>query len=183
MKKTILDLGGGNRPNPESTLVVDSYNTPKDKFKRYKWNLNKFPYPFKNNSFDVVFCSHVLEHLQDPVKVLEEMYRIAKKEIIVLVPHYSSHACHNHITHVNYFGAGSFDTFPEDFNPDTHGSSKKWKGKMKIKLHYSNHRKWLKWIGYLVDPIINLRPVTFERYFLPLCWGGIDEVEMRFYKK
>lgn len=34
--------------------------------------------PFKNNTFDVVECSSVLEHVDDPKKVIEEMIRVLK---------------------------------------------------------------------------------------------------------
>lgn len=34
--------------------------------------------PFEDNTFDVVFCNHVLEHVQDDVKVLKEFYRVMK---------------------------------------------------------------------------------------------------------
>lgn len=181
-KNYLLDLGGGNRPHPMASVIVDSYNIPKDGKKRVVWDLEKFPYPFENNSFDVVYMSHVLEHLKEPTKVLEEMYRIARKQVWVLVPHFSSHACFNHITHVNFFGSGSFDTFVEGVNPDAHGSMPKWKGNLKIKLHYSNHRKYLMWLSPIVDKILNVKPISFERYLLPLAWGGIDELEMIFTK-
>lgn len=47
--------------------------------------------PFKDESFDTVFCSQVLEHLPDPKRALEEMARILKKEghLILSVPHLS----------------------------------------------------------------------------------------------
>jgi SAM-dependent methyltransferase len=35
--------------------------------------------PFDANTFDVVFCNHVLEHVDDDVKVLKEFYRVLKK--------------------------------------------------------------------------------------------------------
>lgn len=178
----MLDLGGGNRPNPDASVIVDSYNVPKDGKKRVVWDLEKFPYPFKDNSFDVVYMSHVLEHLKEPTKVLEEMHRIARHKVWFLVPHYSSHAAHNHITHINFFGAGSMDTFVEGVNPDAHGSNPKWKGKLEVKLHYSNHRKYLMWLSPIVDPILNLKPISFERYLLPLAWGGVDELEIIFHK-
>jgi predicted SAM-dependent methyltransferase len=28
-------------------------------------DFNKFPYPFKDNEFDEIYTSHVLEHLED----------------------------------------------------------------------------------------------------------------------
>ncbi len=34
--------------------------------------------PFKNNSFDVIFCNHVLEHIVDDKKAMQELYRILK---------------------------------------------------------------------------------------------------------
>jgi SAM-dependent methyltransferase len=32
--------------------------------------------PFNNNSFDVIFCNHVLEHVEDADKCMRELYRI-----------------------------------------------------------------------------------------------------------
>ena len=32
----------------------------------------------KNNTFDIVFCSHVLEHIEDDIKAMKEIYRILK---------------------------------------------------------------------------------------------------------
>ena len=34
--------------------------------------------PFKDNSFDVILCNHVLEHIPDDTKAMQEMYRILK---------------------------------------------------------------------------------------------------------
>lgn len=44
--------------------------------------------PFKNNEFDAVFCLEALEHVEDPRKVVREMYRVLKSGgyTIVLVP-------------------------------------------------------------------------------------------------
>lgn len=35
--------------------------------------------PFKDGEFDIVFCHQVLQHVHEPVKVLREMARVAKK--------------------------------------------------------------------------------------------------------
>ena len=42
--------------------------------------------PFKNNSFDLVFCSNLLHHLNHPLKALKEMNRVAKKFVVVSEP-------------------------------------------------------------------------------------------------
>ena len=34
--------------------------------------------PFDDNSFDVVFCNHVLEHITNDIKAMQELYRVLK---------------------------------------------------------------------------------------------------------
>ena len=34
--------------------------------------------PFEDNSYDVVFCNHVLEHIEDDKKAMSELYRVLK---------------------------------------------------------------------------------------------------------
>ncbi|MCQ4034823.1 class I SAM-dependent methyltransferase [Kaistella montana] len=35
--------------------------------------------PFEDESFDVIFCNHVLEHIEDDTKAMSELYRVMKK--------------------------------------------------------------------------------------------------------
>ncbi|MEY4572072.1 MAG: hypothetical protein RLZ10_1298 [Bacteroidota bacterium] len=41
--------------------------------------------PFEDNQFDVVFCSHVLEHIKQKDKSLKEMKRILKDDGIIII--------------------------------------------------------------------------------------------------
>ena len=34
--------------------------------------------PFEDNSFDIIFCNHVLEHIEDDHKAMTELYRVLK---------------------------------------------------------------------------------------------------------
>ena len=34
--------------------------------------------PFKENEFDIVFCNHVLEHISNDTKAMQELYRVLK---------------------------------------------------------------------------------------------------------
>ena len=69
--------------------------------------------PFKNNEFDEVYCSHVLEHVQDLVKAMKELHRITKKEgrVIIRGPHFSSGVSYWDPTHKRFFSYFTFDFF------------------------------------------------------------------------
>ena len=57
--------------NPRGTFLVgDIYNIP-----------------FDDNSFDVVCCFEVLEHLHDAPLALQELSRVAKHAVVISVPH------------------------------------------------------------------------------------------------
>lgn len=43
--------------------------------------------PFKNESFEVVFSSHTIEHAQNPSAMLREICRAAKRKVIIRCPH------------------------------------------------------------------------------------------------
>lgn len=42
--------------------------------------------PYKDNSFDLVVCTEVLEHLDQPAKVLSEVLRTSRKYVLISVP-------------------------------------------------------------------------------------------------
>lgn len=42
-------------------------------------DLNKFPYPFKTNTFDSVVAGEIIEHLKEPYQFLKEVKHILKK--------------------------------------------------------------------------------------------------------
>jgi len=46
---------------------------------------NKESLPFADESFDVVICSHVLDHVRNLDKAIREIKRVAKKKIIIIV--------------------------------------------------------------------------------------------------
>src|SRR3989344_5709565 len=82
-----LNLGSGN-VYLKGFVNVD-YN--KNRNPDVVWDLNKIPYPFKDNEFDYVYCSHILEHLTNLYSSLKEIIRITKVGgvIHVRVPHFS----------------------------------------------------------------------------------------------
>jgi SAM-dependent methyltransferase len=55
------------------------------------WDLNKYPLPFDDNSVDEIICNHFIEHVDDLVKFMEELYRIMKpgSSGIITAPYWS----------------------------------------------------------------------------------------------
>src|SRR3989344_1469117 len=88
MKKLNIGCGPDIRSKSEGWVNLDDL---KLKGVDVVHSLNKFPYPFKNNEFDEVFCSHILEHVDDLIKVMKELHRITKPNGIIKihVPHFS----------------------------------------------------------------------------------------------
>ena len=76
-------------------------------------DLNKTPWPFKADVFDRVICSHVLEHLDDLVNIMEEIYRISRPgaTVQITVPFFSSVYAHSDVTHRHLFSTRSFNHF------------------------------------------------------------------------
>ena len=76
-------------------------------------DLSKLPWPFKDNEFDIIYAHHIIEHLDDVIKTLEEIYRISKKDTLVYikVPHYGTEAAHIDPTHKHFFSENSFDWY------------------------------------------------------------------------
>ena len=42
--------------------------------------------PFKNETFDLVFCSNLLHHVEDPTIIVREMKRVSKKFVVLSEP-------------------------------------------------------------------------------------------------
>jgi len=105
----ILDLGCGKRKRKGSVGVDFSDRHAADVIH----NLNYFPYPFDDKEFDEVYLDNVLEHLDDPIRVMEEVYRISKKGALVkvIVPYFRSVWAFIDPTHKSFFTVKSFSYF------------------------------------------------------------------------
>lgn len=112
--KKILDVGGGIHP-VENADIIDFSGNP-----TYKHNLNIFPYPIENKTYDVIYCNHTLEHLDDITKVLYEFKRILKDdgEIIIKVPYLTSNFAFECPDHKHYFTFFTLDFYVT--NPASH---------------------------------------------------------------
>lgn len=105
----VLDLGCGNKKRPGAIGVDFNDRTAADIIH----NLNSFPYPFEDSSFDEIYLDNTLEHLDDVMRVMEEVYRICKPEGIVkvIVPYFRSLWAFIDPTHKHFFTVESFAYF------------------------------------------------------------------------
>jgi len=87
-KDLVLDIGSGDRPFWRGDVFLDDLG--KDNKQRISGqntvkhlglfiNDNAARMPFKNKVFDFSFCSHVLEHVDNPKSVIEEIVRVSKQ--------------------------------------------------------------------------------------------------------
>lgn len=107
MKK--LDLGCGTSKR-NGYIGVDSLNLPNVDIIH---DLNSFPYPFADEEIDEIWMDQVLEHLSDPMRAMEEVYRICRNGAIVQigVPYFRSVYSVIDPTHKNFFSASWFNYF------------------------------------------------------------------------
>jgi ubiquinone/menaquinone biosynthesis C-methylase UbiE len=87
----VLDVGSGDKPFWRADVIVDKYL--KDDQQRHSGSMvfdkrkvfidaDVESLPFKDKVFDFVFCSHLLEHVENPDKAISELTRVAKKGYI-----------------------------------------------------------------------------------------------------
>jgi SAM-dependent methyltransferase len=78
-------------------------------------DLNRAPYPFKDNSFDAVYAFSVVEHLDNFFGVFGELWRILKPGgfVVLLTPHFSNDGSYIDPSHRLHLSLRSWDYFIE----------------------------------------------------------------------
>lgn len=101
-----IDLACGQRKQP-GHLGVDIAKMPGVDI---VCDLNKYPWPMDSNSVDEIFCSHYIEHVEDLVKFMNEIYRVLKMGGFVkfMAPYYNSIRCWQDPTHKNAISENAF---------------------------------------------------------------------------
>ena len=83
-KISLLDIGGAGGHQFDNLNIKNKtkIDIDADKLKESKdWKtiqMDAKKLKFKDNTFDLVASFHTLEHIDDPLKVMEEMYRVLK---------------------------------------------------------------------------------------------------------
>jgi len=97
----VLDVGCGSAKYPGATGLDIAAGTDAD----IVHDLDVFPYPVADDSFDQILMQDVLEHVAEPIRVMEELHRIGRPgaRIHIRTPHYSSVLAYGDPTHKHYF--------------------------------------------------------------------------------
>ena len=91
--KKVLDVGSGNGyfaqyfgSKSDLTALDLSEHQLKNNPATKKVIGSAYKLPFEDASFDIVFCSNLLHHLESPLIALKEMARVSRKYVIISEP-------------------------------------------------------------------------------------------------
>jgi predicted SAM-dependent methyltransferase len=127
-------------------------------------DLNKFPYPIKDNTYDEIYARFILEHLTDMENFLRDCHRILKKggKLIIQVPYDISYSTWSNFQHKRGFNLKTFNMFAKDSKKGVvtkdYGLGFEFAG-IKQKLWFP---KGLHIESYIFEPIFNLIPRIYE---------------------
>lgn len=153
-------------------------------------DLNVIPYPFPDNSFDLVEASHVLEHLDKPFAIMKELHRILKPggRLEIKVPHFSrgfTHAEHAHgfdVTFPLYFNKNFTKSGYIGVDFELREQEMRWMAFFHL-LPYMGYGNFLVALLRIINSAIsfmaNLSPAFCSRVWC-YWFGGFDEIRFSF---
>src|SRR6185437_3024368 len=105
----ILDVGCGINKYPGSIGIDRNRNTRADVIA----DLDQFPFPFRDGAFRELRAIHVIEHVSDVIRTMEEFHRLLAPggRAVIVTPHYtdfSSFCDPTHRWHLNSFSLRFF---------------------------------------------------------------------------
>lgn len=98
-----IDLGGGiSKPNGYQSIDLVNGDITHD--------LNKYPWPLKENSVGVLRAHDALEHLKNPIYVMNEAYRVLAHGgfFMISVPSTDGRGAFQDPTHISFWNENSF---------------------------------------------------------------------------
>ncbi|MEO5657663.1 MAG: class I SAM-dependent methyltransferase [Nitrospiria bacterium] len=110
----ILDVGCGINKLPGSLGIDRNPASRADVLV----DLDRFPYPFRDNSFDGLQAVHVIEHVSDVIGAMEEFHRVVRPggEVFLATPHYTDFSSFCDPTHKSHLTSFSMRYFSEGDN-------------------------------------------------------------------
>ena len=175
-KNIYLNLGCGN------DIKHNFINIDKFEFNGVDLTLDleQDGFPFDDNSIDLVFASHFLEHIRNFDHLIHEVYRVLKIGGILhfIVPSWNSSGTFQDPTHVRFFHP-NITMYLEN------KAKVNYYPKIKFKLIYLARRRtgYYKRLYILLSPIIKLvGKRRFDRYVDYMLLNMYDEIHIKLKK-
>ncbi len=100
----VLDLGCGYSANKYATTIADKQNLTEFYKEKNFVEIKEDTLPFKDNEFDFIITSHVIEHVKKIDKFFSEIQRIAKRGYIELPTKLNDNLVHENLKeHIWWF--------------------------------------------------------------------------------
>lgn len=115
------------------------------------------PLPIDSNSADYILLRHVVEHVRDPISLVDECYRILKKggTLEVITPHVSQFQSIGELDHKR----AGLSVFSFHYTTPLHAGGRNYYSKAHFKI------KKVKIVTHpLVQPLADLSPIKYEIY-------------------
>lgn len=140
-------------------------------------DIDRLPYPFRDRSFDEVRAVHVIEHVADVIRTMEEFHRLLRKggSVFVATPHYTDFSSFCDPTHRWHLNSYSFRYFGEDHAGFGYYSGCRFREK-KVRLRLLALWRYLGF-EWLVNHIPRFRRF-WEHYLCFVVRGKVIEFEL-----
>jgi SAM-dependent methyltransferase len=147
-----LNIGSGKDYREGFINIDNSPFVKKDK----QFDLDTYPYPFKDNSVDFILAMAVIEHLKDMKAFLEEAHRILKSggKLRFRVPMAGTHVDHGDCTHKQHIIPKAFDIFMGKDNRYQNITSAHFGGKVWITPPFFHNVRFPKNL-HLINSFVN----------------------------
>lgn len=144
-------------------------------------DLNTIPYPFNDNEFSEIILDHAIEHLSDPLAVIQELHRISESDgkIIINCPHFSGNWVHP--GHKSAVSVHLFDFLSPEYG-ERYGQADFKVDSVELRwLRAENGKRGylvFKALNRVINFLANLNVSIAERLW---CYwvGGFEEVRFR----
>lgn len=152
----ILDVGCGLNKYPGSIGIDRNPSSRADVI----CDLDRFPYPFADDSFEQVRAIHVIEHVADVVRSMEEFHRLLGPggRVRIETPHYTDFSSFCDPTHRWHLNSYSFRYFGEDHGGFGYYSACRFR---EISIEVTLLALW-RWLGFQF--LVNQFP-RFRRFW------------------
>ncbi|HET8550213.1 MAG TPA: class I SAM-dependent methyltransferase [Bryobacteraceae bacterium] len=172
--KLILDVGCGINKYPGAIGIDRNTASRAD----VVCDLDRFPWPLRDETFDEVRAVHVIEHVADVIRTMEEFWRLLRPggSVYIATPHYTDFSSFCDPTHRWHLNSFSLRYFGENHGGFGYYSQARF-GEESV--HVRLLALW-RWLGF--EAAVNVFP-RFRRFWeYYLCYvirGKVIEFHLR----